>query len=118
MDSWFLPINALFIVLYNVESILPLTLVVVLRSGLTTGSIARYGLPGDCMKILLSLRLPLLHIPVSLVKAHIEKTKFVQVGTFCTSNLSSGTALQQHFVIRKVGSKHLMMNIFAAVHFA
>ena len=36
----------------------------------------------------------------------------------CTSNLSSGTALQQDFVISKVGSKHLMMNIFAAVHSA
>ena len=52
----------------------------------------------------------------------------LQAGSFCTSNLSSGTtlgalqqrcpfALQQYFMIRKVGSKHLMMNILAAVHF-
>ena len=42
----------------------------------------------------------------------------VQVGFFCTSNLSSDTALQQNFVVRKVGWKYLMMNIFASVHFA
>ena len=34
------------------------------------------------------------------------------------ANLSSGTALQQDSVIRKVGRKHFMMNILAAVHFA
>ena len=34
----------------------------------------------------------------------------MQVGSFSTPNLSSGTALQQNFVIRKVGSKLLMMN--------
>ena len=42
----------------------------------------------------------------------------VQVESFCASNLSSGTALQQDFVIRKVGRKHFMMNIMAAVNFA
>ena len=41
---------------------------------------------------------------------------FLQVGSFFTSNLSSDNALQQDFVIRKVGSKHLMMNILSAVH--
>ena len=42
----------------------------------------------------------------------------VSAGRICTSNLPSGTALQQDFEIRKVGWKHLMMNILAAVHFA
>ena len=42
----------------------------------------------------------------------------VQVESFCTSNMSSGTALQQDFVFCKMGSKHLIMNILAAVHFA
>ena len=32
--------------------------------------------------------------------------------------MSSGTALQQDYVICKVESKHLMMNILAAVHFS
>ena len=32
----------------------------------------------------------------------VEKPIIVQVGSFCTSNLSSGTTLQQDFVIRKV----------------
>ena len=50
--------------------------------------------------------------------ALIEKPMFVQVGSFCTSNLQSGPALQQDFVIRKVGWKHCIMNILAAVHFA
>ena len=53
---------------------------------------------------------PFLHILSSLDKALIEKPMF--------ANLSSGTALQQDSVIRKVGRKHFMMNILAAVHFA
>ena len=67
-----------------------------------------------------SFAVPFLHIPSSLDKALIEKPMFVQVGSFCTSNLSSGTSLQQHedFAISTVGSKHLMTNILAAVHFA
>ena len=56
--------------------------------------------------------------PRVLDKALIEKPMFVQEGSFCTSNLSSGTSLQQDFVIWKVGWKHFMMNILAAVHFA
>ena len=52
------------------------------------------------------------------MKALSEKPTIVQVESFCNPNLSSGTALQQDFVIRRVGSKHLMMNILAAVHFA
>ena len=42
----------------------------------------------------------------------------MQVGSFSNSNLPSGTALLQNYVIRKVGSKHLTMNLLAAVHFA
>ena len=61
---------------------------------------------------------PFLHILSSLDKALIEKLVFVQVGSFCTSNLSSGTALQQDSVIRKMGWKHFMMNVLAAVRFA
>ena len=45
---------------------------------------------------------PFLHILSSLNKALIEKPIFVKVGLLCTSNLSSGTALQQDSVIRKV----------------
>ena len=45
---------------------------------------------------------PFLHILSPLDKALVEKPMFVQVGSFCISNLSSGTALQQDFVIRKV----------------
>ena len=45
---------------------------------------------------------PFLHILSPLDKALVEKQMFVQVGSFCTSNLSSGNALQQDFVIRKV----------------
>ena len=56
------------------------------------------------------------HVPSSLDKALVEKPMFLQIGSFCPSNLSSGTALQQDFVICKVGWKHLMMNILAAVH--
>ena len=52
------------------------------------------------------------------MKALSEKPTIVQVESFCNPNLSSGTALQQDFVIRRVGSNHLMMNILAAVHFA
>ena len=44
---------------------------------------------------------PFLHILSSLDNALIEKPMFMQVGLFCTSNLSSGTALQQDFVICK-----------------
>ena len=50
----------------------------------------------------LTLVVPFLHILSPLDKALVEKPMFVQVGSFCTSNLSSGTALQQDFVIRKV----------------
>ena len=39
----------------------------------------------------------------SLDKALIEKPMLVQVGWFCTSNMSFGTALQQDFVICEVG---------------
>ena len=49
---------------------------------------------------------PFLHILSPLDKALVEKPMFVQVGLICTSNLSSGTALQQNFVNRKVGWKH------------
>ena len=45
----------------------------------------------------------------------------VQVGSFCTPNWAQSCLLaylQQDFVICKVGSKHLMMNILAALHFA
>ena len=42
----------------------------------------------------------------------------MQVGSFSTSNLSYGTALQQDFVICKVELKHLMTNFLAIVHFA
>ena len=42
---------------------------------------------------------PFLHILSPLDNALIEKPMFMQVGLFCTSNLSSGTALQQDFVI-------------------
>ena len=51
-------------------------------------------------------------------EAHLENPMFVQVSSFCPPNLSSGTALRQTFVICKEGSKHLQMNIFAAVHSA
>ena len=61
---------------------------------------------------------PFLHVLSPLYKALVEKPMFVQVGSICTSHLSSGTALQQDFVIRKVVWKHFMMNILAAVHFA
>ena len=44
-----------------------------------------------------------LHIRSPLHKALVEKLMFVQVGSICTSNFSSGTALQQDFVIRKMG---------------
>ena len=37
---------------------------------------------------------------------------FFRAVSFCTSNLTSVTALQQDFLIYKVGSKHLMMNIW------
>ena len=67
-----------------------------LRSSLP--GIARYRLPGKNFVV------PFLHIPYSLDKA---LNNVVQLGSFCTSNLSSGTALQQDFLIRKVGSKHL-----------
>ena len=43
---------------------------------------------------------PLLHILSPLDKALVEKPMFMQVGLICTSNLSSGTALQQDFVIK------------------
>ena len=58
--------------------------------------------PGDCMK---NFDVPFLHILSSLDKVLIEKPMFVhrQVESFCTSNLSSGTALQQDFVICKEG---------------
>ena len=61
---------------------------------------------------------PFHHIPSSLDKALIEKSMVMQVWSFCISNWSSGTTLQQEFVICKVGPKHLMMNILVAVHFA
>ena len=73
----------------------PLTLVVALRSSLPC--IARYRWPGDCMKISLFL--------FCMFCRFLDKAQpmLVQVGYFCTSNLPSGTALQQDFVIRKVG---------------
>ena len=46
---------------------------------------------------------PFLDILSSLDKALIEKPMFMQVGLFCTSKLSSGTALQHDSVIHKVG---------------
>ena len=61
---------------------------------------------------------PFLHIQSSLEKALVEKPMFAQVGSFCSWNLLSGTALQQDFVNLKVGSKHLMMNILAVARFA
>ena len=89
--------NTLFFLLSSVETSLQLTLVVALNSSLP--SIARYRLSGDCMKNLWSL---FLHVPSSLDKELTEKPTFVQVGSFCISILSSGTALQQDFVIHKV----------------
>ena len=63
---------------------------------------------------------PLNHFQSCLDKSLIEKPMLEQVGlgSFCTSNLLSDTALQQDFVICKAVSKHLMMNILAGVHFA
>ena len=58
------------------------------------------GRPDGCIKISLCL---FLHILSPLDKALVEKPIFVQVGSICASNLSSGTALQQDFVIRKAG---------------
>ena len=54
---------------------------------------------------------PFLHILSPIDKAFNEKPMFVQVGLFCTSNLSSGTALQKDFVFCKVRWKHFMINI-------
>ena len=56
-----------------------------------------------------------IHIQSFLDKALIEKPMLVQVRSSCTSK-ASGTALQEDFVIRKVGSKDLMMNILVAIH--
>ena len=42
---------------------------------------------------------PFLHYPFYLDKALNENPIFMQVGSFCTSNLSSVSALQQYFVI-------------------
>ena len=50
-----------------------------------------------------SFVVPFLHVLSFLDKALIEKPMLVQVGSFCTSNLPYGTALQQDFEIRKVG---------------
>ena len=107
-----------FSLLYTVERIIPLILVVVLRSSLP--GIARYRRPGDFMKLFRSLFFIFCQNLSSLDKALIEKPMLVQVGSFLcgTSNLSSGTALQQDFVICKVGWKHSIMDILAAVHFA
>ena len=58
------------------------------------------------------------HIPSSLDKELIVQPMFSHAGSFCTLNLSSGTALQHDFAIRMAWSKHLMMNILAAVHSA
>ena len=54
----------------------------------------------DVFFIFCPIRSPLVW---ALDKVLVEKPMFVQVGSICTSNLSSGTALQQDFVIRKVG---------------
>ena len=56
--------------------------------------------------------------PSSRERALIEKRMFVQLRSFYTSKLSSGTALQKDFVIRQVELKHLMMNTLAAIHSA
>ena len=67
-----------------------------------------------------NLVVPFLYFLSSLAwdNAPIEKSMLMLVGSFCISNLPSGTALQQDFAIRKLGWKHLIMNILAAVHFA
>ena len=77
--------NTRFSLLYSVELILPLIQVVALYS---------------CMK---NFVVPFLQVLSSLDKALIEKLMLVQVGLFCTSNLQSGAALHQDFVIHKVG---------------
>ena len=65
-----------------------------------------YRQPGDCKKILLSFS------GYSVFPRHCTYWETnVYAGSFCTSNLSSGTALQHDSVIHKVGWKHLMMNI-------
>ena len=56
-----------------------------------------------------------LHIPSSLDKAILLKPMMIQGGSFCTSNLSSNTALSQDFVICNV-SKYSMINILASFH--
>ena len=80
MDSGFLPMQALFF--RCVEPIFPLTMAVALCSCLPW--IARYRLPGDCMKISLSLFSIFRDFPSSLDKALIEKLMFVQIGLLCT----------------------------------
>ena len=68
--------------LYSVKLNLSLILVIALCSSLP--DIARYQRQGD----------PFLHILSFLDKALIEKQMLVHVGSFCTTNLPSGTALQ------------------------
>ena len=82
------------------------TLPVALRSSLPC--IARYRLPGNGMKIC---------YPFSPNSAFPTQDTYSETyASSCTSRLSSCTALQQDFVISKEESKHLMMNILAAVH--
>ena len=90
--------NPLCFLLYNVERILPLTLVAALSSSLPGNT--RYWLPGDCTNILLFL----FSIPSSLDKELNEKPMFVHVGLFSTPNLSSGTALQQNLQFTSLNS--------------
>ena len=76
----------------------------------------------DCQVTDENFVVPCLDIPPFLGKALIVKPMFEQVGLFSvffTSSLCSGTTLQQawDFVICKVRSKHLMMNILLAVHY-
>ena len=72
--------NTRFSLLYSMERILPLILVVVLRSSLP--GIARYRRPGDCMKLFWSLFFIFCQNLSSLDKALIEKPMLVQVGSF------------------------------------
>ena len=71
----------------------------------------------NCRWLHQNLAVPFFHFlsQAFLDKALPEKPMLVQVGLFCTSNLSSCTALQQDFMIHKVGSKHLITNNLAAV---
>ena len=107
--------TALFFLPYIVEPDLTLTLVVSLRSSLP--AIARYRRPGDSMPWW-KFRCPFSPCSVSPRQGTNWETNVCAGRIVLNIKLSSGTALQQDFVIRNVGWKHLMINILAAVHFA